>query len=98
MGRAVIDYHYNLSSLHFKLMIELVQPFVKKCPIRPRFLLRSISAREVTNQLEAFPMTNIEIFSSTALDVAIPDNRTLLCFPPEKRLPRNCKDFDGTAL
>ena len=79
-------------------MIELVQPFVKKCPIRPRFLLRSISAREVTNQLEAFPITNIEIFSSTALDVAIPDNRTLLCFPPEKGLPRNCKDFDGTAL
>ena len=48
----IIDYHSNLSSLHFKLMIELVKPFLKKCPIHPCFILRTISAREVTNVLE----------------------------------------------
>ena len=48
-----IDCHNNLSSLHFEITIELVQPFLKKCPIHPCFLLRSISARKVTGMLEA---------------------------------------------
>ena len=53
MGRAFIHYHKNLSPLHFELTIELVQAFLKKCPIHPYFVLRLISAREVTNVLEA---------------------------------------------
>ena len=53
MDRAIIDYHKNISYLNFELTIELVQPFLKKCPIHPYFLLRSISAREITNVFEA---------------------------------------------
>ena len=44
-----------------------------------------------------FPITNIWIFSPRVLDVAIPVKRTLPCFSPEQRLPRKCKDFDGSA-
>ena len=40
--------------------------------------------------LADFPITNIGIFLSRALDAAIPVNCTLLCFPPEQRLPRQC--------
>ena len=47
--------------------------------------------------LADFPIKNIGIFSTTALDAAIPVNRTLLCFPPEQRLPQKYKDFDGSA-
>ena len=50
MGRAIIDYHNNLSSLHFELTLELLQPFLKKWPIH---LLGSIYASEVKNVLEA---------------------------------------------
>ena len=53
MSWAIIDYHKNFPSLHFELSIELVQPFLKNCPIDLCFLLRSISAREVTNVLDA---------------------------------------------
>ena len=52
MGRAIIDYHNNISSMHFEFTIELVQPFLKNCPIHPYLLLRSISAGEVTNVLD----------------------------------------------
>ena len=84
MDRVIINYHNNLSSLHLELTIELVQPFLKKCPIHPCFLLRLISAREVTNVIETYWT---ERFSNYA---AIPVNHTLLCFPPEQRL-------DGSA-
>ena len=47
--------------------------------------------------LADFLITNIKIFSPRALDAAIPVNRTLKCFPPELRLLRKCKDFDGST-
>ena len=85
----------HLSSLHFELTIELVQPFLKNCTIYSCFLLRSVSAREVTNVLEAswmadLPIMNIRIFPPRTLEVAIPVNCTLLCLPPEQRLPQKC--------
>ena len=47
--------------------------------------------------LADFPITNIGIFSSRTLEAAIPVNPAFLCFPPEQRLPRKYKDFDGST-
>ena len=83
------------SSLHFELTIELVQPFLKNCTIYSCFLLRSVSAREVTNVFEASwtgRFTNHEHQDLPTKDVrvAIPLNRTLLCLPHEQRLLQKC--------
>ena len=47
--------------------------------------------------LADFPITNIGICSSRALEAAITVNRAFLCFPPEQCLPRKCKNFNGSA-
>ena len=102
MGRAIIDYHNNLSLLHFELTMELVQPFLKKCPIHPCFLLRSISARGVTNVLEAswtgrFSNVKHRDLLTNGVRRSHPVNRTLLCFSPEQCLPWKSKNFDVNA-
>ena len=47
--------------------------------------------------LTDFPITNIGILWPRALDASNPVHCTLLCFPPEQRLLRKCKDFHGSA-
>ena len=91
--------------MHFELTLEHAQPFTKKWPIHPCFLLRWITAREVANVLEASwtgrfsnHKHRIGILSPKAFDAAIPVNHTLLCFPSKQYLPRKCKDFDGSTL
>ena len=61
-----IDCHNNLSSLHFELTIELVQPFLKKCPIHPCFLLRSMSARGGGGYKRAWSILDWQVFQSKA--------------------------------
>ena len=76
----------NVPSIHAFFRDRYLQGRLRRC-------------LEVTKHfgLADFPTTDISIFSTRALDASNRVHRTLLCFPPEQRLPRKCKDFVGSA-